>query len=256
MVDIQSLVDEIQRLNDSIDSWNDWVIIAMTVTAIAGSALVVAQVKVNKESRKLASVQNLLVKAKDEKLASDLRDKDLLIAAANERSNKLELDAEKQRKLTAEANKRAVEAKVELEKYRAPRILKPDQEEAFVNKMAEFKGQRVLIGAVAATSEASSFGVQLFLALSRAGLDAKANGPYVKRVVHTARGVVVKHVTGNDKALRLAIELSKSLNDSGIMATRMGSLDEEVVQRMQKEQGIPRNHETWEGVAVGIGDKP
>ena len=138
-MDIQSLMDEIQRLNDSIDSWNDWVIIAMTVTAVAGSVLVVAQVKVNKESRKLASVQNLLANAKDEKLANDLRDKDVLIAAANERSNKLELDAEIQRKLTAEANKRAVEAKLDLEKYRAPRMLKPAQEEAFVAAISGFK---------------------------------------------------------------------------------------------------------------------
>lgn len=255
-MDIQSLVDEIQRLNDSIDSWNDWVIIAMTVTAVAGSVLVVAQVKVNKESRKLASVQNLLANAKDEKLANDLRDKDVLIAAANERSNKLELDAEIQRKLTAEANKRAVEAKLDLEKYRAPRMLKPAQEEAFVAAISGFKGQRVFVGAIADTAEASSLGVQLYLAFGRAGLNVEGRGPYVKRVVRVARGVVVKHVTGNDKALRLAIAISKSLNDSGIMATRMGSLDEEVVERMEKEQGMSRNHENWDHVAVAIGDKP
>ncbi len=165
-----------------------------------------------------------------------------------------ELAAASERAARAEA--RAVESKVELEKYRAPRMLKPAQEEAFVTAISEFNGQRVFVGAIADTAEASSLGVQLYLAFGRAGLNVEGRGPYVKRVVRVARGVVVRHVTGNDKALRLAIVIAKSLNDSGIMATRMGSLDEEVVERMEKEQGMSRNHENWEHVAVAIGDKP
>jgi hypothetical protein len=156
----------------------------------------------------------------------------------------------------AKAESQAVEAKLELEKYRAPRMLRPDQEEAFVSAMSEFKGQRALLGAIANTSEASSFGVQLFLALTRAGVNVEGRGLYVKRVVMVARGIVVKHTTGNDKARRFAGELANALNENGILATRMGSLDEEVVERMEKEQGISRNHENFESIAIAIGDKP
>lgn len=186
-------------------------------------------------------------KAEDARLETAKTSQEL--ALANERTRKLELS-------TAKANERAIEAKLELEKYRAPRMLKPAQEEAFVVAMSEFKGQRVFIGAIADTAEASSLGVQLYLALGRAGLNVEGKGPYVKRVVRLARGVVVKHTTGNDKGLRLAEALAHALNENGILARRMVDLDEEVTARMEKEQGMPRNHENWEGVAVAIGDKP
>jgi hypothetical protein len=178
------------------------------------------------------------------------------LAEAHRKAEEARRDTAKASREAALANERAADAKLELEKYRAPRMLKPDQEEAFVTAMSEFKGQRVLIGAIATTSEASSFGVQLFLAFSRAGLNVEGRGEYVRRVVMAARGVVVKHTTGNDKATRLALALANALNEAGILATRIGSLEEEQVQRMEKEKGMSRNDEAFETVAVAIGDKP
>lgn len=110
MLDIQSLTNEIERLNQSVQSWNNWVIGGMAATAIAAFFLVVFQLKVNGESRSLAEAQDRLLKLKDERLTSELSDKDVLIAKAMEGAAEANERAAKAEERAAEANTKSLRA--------------------------------------------------------------------------------------------------------------------------------------------------
>ncbi len=58
MLDVQSLMNEIQRLSESVAWWNKWVIGGMAATAVAASFLVIAQLMVNTERRFNSPVHN------------------------------------------------------------------------------------------------------------------------------------------------------------------------------------------------------
>ena len=265
MPDIQSLTEEIQRLTQSVAWWNKWVILGMAATAIAALLLVIAQSKVNSESRELSDAQDKLIKLKDERIAEDLREKDLVIAEVNKaaseanlKAGKLELDAVIQRKLTAEANERAAEAQLALEKFRAPRLLSPSQRKGFVEEMSRFKGQRVFLGTSSTAFEVLAFGEQIFEALKEAGVDVVANPEFVSRVIGAAKGIVSRHTTGNERSKAFAVAFSEGLNKRGIVTEGIDNLDEELVPKMEKEHGetYARNGEHFSHVAVAIGDKP
>lgn len=72
-----------------------------------------------RESKLLAESQDQLLKLKDDKLAKDLSEKDLLIA---------------------EANGKAIEAALALERFKAPRILTDAQRERITKKLKLYLG--------------------------------------------------------------------------------------------------------------------
>jgi hypothetical protein len=91
MSEIQSLVQRVQNLTQSVDWWNTAMIYTLALAAIAAIAVVLTTRKVVTEGSKLAEAQSELIRAKDEKLARDLHSKDLEIATVNERAAKAEL---------------------------------------------------------------------------------------------------------------------------------------------------------------------
>jgi hypothetical protein len=122
--------------------------------------------------------------------------------------------------------------------------------------MSKFKGSHVDVSHVAITSEAARPANQLYFAFQGGGLAVGNRLEVVRGRVGQVQGVVVKHVTGNQLGTRLAHSIAKALNKYGIQTSRIGSLDEEVVQRMETQKGMSRNHENWQWVIVGVGDKP
>jgi hypothetical protein len=145
---------------------------------------------------------------------------------------------------------------LELERVKAPRTIKEEHREAFIRALSAFKGQMVLIGAIPKTHETTTFGVELVHLLKAAGLDAVVNDAYVGYRIGITRGVAIRYRAGNDKGKRLADALSKALTESAITAFSAGGLEEEVVNRMEREKGMPRDHMNWESIAVAVGDKP
>ncbi len=190
----------------------------------------------------IALLKDHLAKEKDAELERFKLEKTAEIESANLRA--------------AEANRSAEQARLELAKLKAPRVLSVKQTELFTREMSKFKGIRVSVSHVAMTSEAARLTDQLLFAFQGAGLEAGNYPPAVKGRVGQATGVVVRHVTGNQIGTRLAFSIVKLLNSYGIQATRIGSLDEEVVQRMEMQNGMSRNHVNWQWVIVGVGDKP
>ena len=126
MSEIQSLADEVQRLSQSVNSWNAWIIGSMAITAVVASCLVIVQSKAITTARSLSAAQAMLLQAKEERLAKELREKDELIATVNERA--------------ALADERAAEAKLALEKFKTPRTLPRDKRAEFIKRLKPFPG--------------------------------------------------------------------------------------------------------------------
>lgn len=153
MLDLHSITDEIQQLSDSLVYWNKALIIGMVATAIAASFLAIAQVMVNRDSKALSVAQDRLLKLKDDRLAKELADKDLLIAGAKEEA--------------AKASERASQANLALEKFKLPRLLTDLQRESLEAEMRRFEGTIVEISGT--DNESLGFGLSITDALVKAG---------------------------------------------------------------------------------------
>jgi len=88
--DIQLLTETVSDLNHSVDFWNQLMLWGLGLTVIAGAFVLVATRLVIFRSGQLSAAQEALGAAKDRKLQSDLRAKDVKIAEANERAQTLE----------------------------------------------------------------------------------------------------------------------------------------------------------------------
>jgi hypothetical protein len=146
---ISSLNSEAQRLQSWIDRWSTVSLVALTLTIIAGAFTLAAQYFTGKYSKKLNSVQQELLAAKDTQLATDLREKDVRIALADERAgaaNKSAAQAIEQAKQhelgIASARAEAEKARLELARLRDPRRLSPQAQQRIVQKLLPYRGQR------------------------------------------------------------------------------------------------------------------
>src|SRR5205814_1901321 len=88
--DIQALASEIERLGEKADWWNGAVIVLLALTAIAAAGIVIAQKVANRRARELADATSRLAQAKDAQLKSELKEKDVEIARAEEVAAKAE----------------------------------------------------------------------------------------------------------------------------------------------------------------------
>jgi len=91
--EIQSLILRARALGQAVDWWNEKMLGALVVTALAAIAVVVTTHMVLKRAKQLADVQEELLQAKDRQLASDLKDKDVKIADTNKLTAALEVEA-------------------------------------------------------------------------------------------------------------------------------------------------------------------
>jgi phage-related minor tail protein len=177
------------------------------------------------------------------------------IAEANVRSAELAKDVALARKETAEANARAVEAQLALEKFKAPRLLTPEQRRTITEKLRPFAGMRVAIAPSPESFEAGMLAEQLVEVLKSAGINATPNLGAVQTHIGLAKGVIARHVTGNELASRFAYEFAKSLTeDGGVPSSSMNDLMENIMPKMI-EQGHARNDPGYHWVVVAVGDK-
>jgi hypothetical protein len=96
--EIQSLALRARDLSQAVDRWNTAMIWALVLTALAAVLVVVTTRVALTKAKKLAGVQEELIRAKDAQLTSDLKEKDAKIADTNERAAALEVEALKLRK--------------------------------------------------------------------------------------------------------------------------------------------------------------
>ena len=116
---IEDLTRQAAQLHDTVNWWNDWVVRSLIAAALAAAAVVVTTRMQLFRAKQLDEVQAQLLKSKEAQLASDLKDKDVKIAEANERAN---------------------QAALELAKFKAPRTLSGEQMNQIVMKMRRFAG--------------------------------------------------------------------------------------------------------------------
>ena len=103
---IEDLARQAAQLHDAVDWWNGWVVRSLIVAAVAAVAIVITTRMQLFRAKQLDEVQTQLLKTKEAQLTSDLKDKDVKIAEANERAN---------------------QAALELAKFKAPRALSAEQ---------------------------------------------------------------------------------------------------------------------------------
>ncbi len=196
MADIQSISEEVQRLGQSVDSWNSWIIVGLIVAALSAVFLVMVQFMAFRESKALAKVQTELIREKDEILAKDLRDKDIVIA-----------------QLT-----------LEIERLRAPRTLTAEQQFRITDKVKAFRGTTFEIVTYPHVPEPSGFSNIIAETLSHAGWTIQKVDTH-KSLLGLATGVVVNvDKRGGHHAEEAGKALLKSFIDEGISA-KLGRAD-------------------------------
>jgi hypothetical protein len=120
--------------------------------------------------------------------------------------------------------------------------------------MSAFKKHHVTVGASPVTPESGPLADQLVMALKNAGVSAVRNDSSAEIQIGPARGIVARHVTGNDRGEQFAKSLAAALAADGIPANAMGGLVEEIMQALVK-QGRPLNDPANEWVVVAVGEK-
>lgn len=99
MPDIQALASQVKQLEHSFASWDKIVIWLMAITVIVSLGYFLVFLVAHKKSEQLKNAQAVLIRAQEEKLSTDLKDKELKIAEAdskaaraNERAQTIEHD--------------------------------------------------------------------------------------------------------------------------------------------------------------------
>src|SRR5262245_5268888 len=132
------------------------------------------------------------------------------------------------------------------------RALSDQQIQLLIQRMSSFKGHHVTVGASPATAESGGFADQLVLALKSAGVSANRNDASAGIQVGSARGVVARYVTGNDRGAQFAKSLAEQLSSDGIAAKATGGLVEEIMKELVKlGRGINDPANEWVVIAVG-----
>lgn len=207
---IEDLTRKAAELHDSVDWWNDWVVRSLIAAALAAVAVVVTTRMQLFRAKQLDEVQTQLLKSKETELASDLKDKDVKIAEANERAN---------------------QAALELAKFKAPRTLSAEQMSHIVAKMSrfastEFDGgvgplndpeplhlfDQIAESLVAAGWKQLAFSSQTVMTLSRSNGTPPVGGASVTNVI------IDIHPSQVSRLWPVAQALSAALADEGIAA--------------------------------------
>jgi len=124
--EIESLSLEIQKLNHSVEFWNNAIIVSLVFTAFAAIFVGVTTWVAFKKASLLATAQGNLSQLKDVQLRKDLKNKDVEIASTNERA--------------ARAEEQAAKANLELEKLRTPRTIGSHDRAEIIEAIKEFSG--------------------------------------------------------------------------------------------------------------------
>lgn len=214
--DIQALASRMQSLNQSVEWWNAAIIWALIFAAFAAIAVVVTTRIALMRAKQLADTQAELIQAKDNQLASDLKDKDLKIAEAGEKA--------------AKATERAAQAELELAKFKQPRTLTQEQQERIVFKLKAFPSQR-FAAYVFSDQEAIDLANTIGHILDRAQWVVQRPDSDIaigKLGMSVLTGVWVEIAPSRAEKLRAAAErLSSALSAEGILCKTVEALQRE-----------------------------
>lgn len=119
MSEIQLLTERVRALNQSTDWWNDKMVWALVLAAVAAIFVVLTTVMALKRAGQMNEAQSELIKAKDRELAVDLGDKGLKIAEAQRGAAEANERATKAQQSLAAAEQHAKEADAKAEGFRA-----------------------------------------------------------------------------------------------------------------------------------------
>jgi hypothetical protein len=160
--EIQRLTLEVEDRRESAESWDAWNIRILSIAGFAALLLVITAIGVSRSNRELLRSSDELDRAKDSKLALELRTKDEEIARAQQ------LAAEAKQKAEAEQL-----ARVKIEEKMAPRHLSPEQRKSMATKLLQFGGQKVQIVTFSGDSEIARIADDVMAALNGANDGAR-----------------------------------------------------------------------------------
>lgn len=107
MPDIQTLTSQVRQLENAHSFWSTWSVYFIAATLIVTGLYFFAQWMTNRKGNELSEAQAALIRAKDEQLAGNLKDKDVHIAVADEKAAEARATASKADEGAARANERA-----------------------------------------------------------------------------------------------------------------------------------------------------
>lgn len=177
---IHRLMTEAEQLGRSIDRWNTGMLAALAFTVIAAVGVFWTTRLIIMRSRKLASVQDQVIAAKDAQLRSELAEKDLKIAEAKAEAGRANEAAGEANKIAAQANERAAALENEnlalrkevavLEKRTADRHVRAVDRPKLIKAFKAGAGREIVVKAVTADgNEPAVFGAELVNILRVAG---------------------------------------------------------------------------------------
>jgi len=203
--DIQRLALETEAQKRRAGIWDSCNLGFVGLAGLAAVGLVITGLGVSQSNRKLNDLSETLSKAKDAKLAFDLKTKDEQIAktlglagSANERAGKFEADAAR---LSAE--------NLQLEVAITPRRLS-ERQKTGLSGLSQFSGHLVEIKSYSSDTEGLILATQILGALAKARMTILDNRLTMQPAGTISFGV---SVTGDDKAL--VEELKKILAEDG-----------------------------------------
>lgn len=153
MSEIQDLTERVRVLSESTDWWNDKMIWALVLAAVAAVLVVLTTVMALRRAGQTSGAQSELIQAKDRQLAVDLSEKEGKIAEAQ--------------KAAGEANERAAK----LLAFIQPRELTLDQQRTIGKALTEFEGRKVTVKSLSWDPDGYALAKQIIAALKHGGLD-------------------------------------------------------------------------------------
>lgn len=219
MPDIQTLTSTVQGLESSVNRWNSVALWFIFATAIVAIGYFVVSYVASKKASQLKTAQDNLLRAKDEQLVFDLKEKDVQIAEANAKAEDARKGTETAKTEAAKANAEAAKAnekaeserlaRLKIEERLAPRFLTTEQQNELSEKLKKFAGQNLDIFAFGDTPEIIRITYLVNSALISAGWITRAwtvtAGPTVSEIIVLLRKESAPDTS--DAAIALANEL-------------------------------------------------
>ena len=214
MSNIQLLTTEVQRLSQSVDSWNTGIIVMMIVAAMAATGLVLTQYTAFRKAGLLADAQERLLKEKDKE--------------AEKTAQELRLDIAKANQAAAEAKQKAEEdrlARVKIEQRLADRKLTDAQVAVIVDKLKVFADQEFEVTPYWELREPMATANRIADALTLAGW--KYIPPKSAEVLlgGVAGVLVYVHPSASERTKKAADSLVSALTKEGIASELRGLND-------------------------------
>ncbi len=219
---IQSLSQRAQELTRLIDFLGDATNWLTAGTVLLAGLLLIVQIFSLRKSRELAAVQESIIKAKDDQLALDLKQKDQAIAQANQRTEELRT----QNLATQQRLEEERLARIEIEERVAFRRIPEKRRSEVSARLTPFSGQAASVWFNAGDHEGALFAADIFSMLKAAEwnvfapaskVDFATAGRLESKTVET--GVIVAS-TGHQQSMEASDALVASLRALGFDARR------------------------------------